>query len=235
VSAAGKTRLLSYLIAAAADDPEGAWTWIATAAEPGATGEAALAVRRRLRQAVPFRDGEWSGDDRLAEHLLVQWRASREAGWKMQTHQLHLYRGIHAISTATARLAPHSDTLLEALHAERLRLGLSEAQRLLDSDALPASLTGMARDLVQLPQRLDDLLTLAAAGRLRIKADVPDAGDRREARNRTVSLVASLVTLVALTFLVQRLAPAYGPQMEWMGAVLVLVVGGWLLASAAHL
>jgi hypothetical protein len=235
LSAAGRTRFLSYLVAAAADEPDPAWDWIGTAAVRGDRGQPELTLRRRLRQIVPFRDGEWSGEDRLAEQMLAQWRATREAGWKMLPHELHLYRGIHAVSATTTRLARHDDALLAALHRERLRLGLSEAQHLFDGGTFPAAIAETARTLVHVPQKLDELLTLVATGRLRIKAEVPDGGERRQTRNRTVSLIASLVTLVALTFLVRHLSPAYGADFEWMGAVLVLIVGGWLLAAAARL
>ena len=235
LTSSGRTRLLGYLVAAAADDPDAAWEWIGESAQRGAEGQADITLRRRLRQVVPFRDGEWGGEDRLAEYMLVQWRATREAGWTMLPHELHVFRGIHAVSAATTRLARHQDTLLAALQGERLRLGLSEAQHLFDAAALPAAITEMARTLVRVPQKLDELLTLVASGRLRIKADVPDGGERREARNRTVSLVASLVTLVAVTFLVRHLTPTLGAGFEWAGAVLVLVLGGWLLAAAARL
>jgi len=231
----GRTRFLSYLTAVAADDPDKAWTWIASAAAATSEGVDADALQRRLRQAVPFRDGEWSGDDRLAEQLLVQWRATREAGWTVHPHELHLYRGIHAVSATTSQVAPHQDMLLAALQDERLRAGFSEARNLFDSRSRPAALEQMVYDLVHLPRKLDEILTLAASGRLRIKAEVPDAGERRQTRNHTVSLVASLVTLVALTFLVRHLAPAYGANLERMGAVLILAVGGWLLSAAARL
>ena len=79
------------------------------------------------------------------------------------------------------------------------------------------------------------ILTLAAEGRLRVKLHVPDAGEGRRARNRTVSLVASLVALVGVAFLVRHVAPAYGPEVERVGAVLLLIVGGWLLMAAARL
>ena len=235
LSPSERARFMSCLIAAAAEDPDKAWDWIASAAVPKVGGQSEEALRRRIRQVVPFRDGEWSGDDRLAETLLVQWRATREAGWAMLPHQIHLYRGIHAISVATTRLVAYHDPLLAGFHRERLRLGLSEAQVLFDSGTLPATMEEMARQLVQLPQRLDELLTMASSGKLRVKADVPDAGERRHTRNRTVSLVASLVTLVALTFLVRHLSPSYGASVEWLAAVLVLIVGGWLLVAAAHL
>jgi len=235
ISTKSRSQFFDYLMAAAADDPDRAWTWIAEAALPRLEGHDGAALRRRIRQVVPFRDGEWSGNHRIAEYVLAHWRATREARWNTLSHQLHLYRGIHAISHATARLRPHGDSLLEALQTETLRLGLSDAQRLLESGRLPTSLATLARDLSQVPQRLDDLLTMVAAGRLRIKAEVPDGGERREARNRTVSLVASLVALVAVTFLMRHLGPTLGPGLEWLSAVLVLVVGGWLLAAAARL
>ena len=235
-TAAGREQFLRYLVAAAADDPDAAWSWIAEAVVP----EAGRAVRipaapLGLRQAAPFRDGEWSGDDRLAEQLLVQWRVTREAGWGMRPHQLHLYRGIHAVSAATTRLAPEQDTLLAALGDERWRLGLAGAQHMLDPRGLPVALDKLLKDIVHMPQKLDEVLTLAASGRLRVKLHVPDAEEGRRVRNRTVSLVASLVTLVGVAFLARHLAPAYGAGVERMGAVLLLIIGGWLLVAAARL
>jgi predicted unusual protein kinase regulating ubiquinone biosynthesis (AarF/ABC1/UbiB family) len=232
----GREQFLRYLAAAAADDPDAAWDWVAEAAVPaGSEAQSEYRLRCRLRQAVPFRDGEWSGDDRLAEQLLVQWRATREAGWKIRPHQLHLYRGIQAVAAATAQLAPEHDALLAALQDERLRLGLAEARRLFDLRALPVAMGRLLQDMVQLPQKLDDILTMAAEGRLRVKLHVPDAGESRRVRNRTVSLVASLVTLVGVAFLVRHLAPAYGADVERVGAMLLLIVGGWLLVAASRL
>jgi ubiquinone biosynthesis protein len=234
-TASGRERFLHYLVAAAADDPDAAWRWIADAAVPGPEAQSEYRLRSRLRQAVPFRDGEWSGDDRLAERLLVQWRVVREAGWKMHRRQLHLYRGIQAVAEATARLAPERDVLFAALQDERLRLGLADARRLIDPRALPGVTDKLLQDLVHLPQKLDEFLTMAADGRLRVKLHVPDAGEARRVRNRTVSLVASLVTLVGVSFLVRHLAPALGPGVEQVGAVLLLILGGWLLVAAARL
>lgn len=234
VTATERAQFLDYLVAAAAEDPEAAWPWISSAVAPASGAQQQDELRRRLRQAVPFRDGEWSGDDRLAEQALVQWRATRLAGWKALPHPLHLYRGIHAVSAVTTRLAPEFDTLRNALEEERLRLAFTEAERLLEPRTA-AKLETLVPDVLDLPRRLDEILTRAADGKLRVKVHVPDTDDRREARNRTISFVASLVTLVALTFLVRHLSPAFGANMEPLGAVLVLVVGGWLLLAASRL
>jgi hypothetical protein len=231
----GRKQFLRYLITVAADDPDAAWTWLAEATAPGSQGESEYRLRRRLRQAVPFRDGGWSGDDRIAEQLMVQWRVTREAGWDMHQHPLHLYRGIHAISTATSRLAPDTDTLLAALRDERSRLEVAGARDALDPRAFPYGLDKVLQNLVRMPQMLDEVLTLASSGRLRVKLHVPDAEEGRRVRNRTVSLVASLVTLVGVAFLVRHLAPVYGDDVERIGAVLLLILGGWLLVAASRL
>ena len=234
-TATERQHLRRYLAAAAADDPDAAWGWISGGATEGLEGQSEHRLRGLLRQAVPFRDGEWSGDERLAERVLVQWRTTRDAGWTMGAHYLHLYRGVEAISAATTRLMPEHDTLLDAFQAEQRRLAFVEARRGLDPNALPVALSSLMRDLVQLPQRLDDILTLAAEGRLRVKLHVPDAAEGRRVRNRTVSLVASLVALVGLAFVLRRVAPVYGMGVEQIGAILLMVLGGWLLVAAARL
>ncbi len=225
---------LGYLLAAAADEPDRALTWITGAAAPGALTQSLDALRRRLRQAVPFRDGEWSGDERLAEQLLVHWRAAREAGARMLPHYVRLYRGIHAVSAATTRLACDRDALLVALHGERLRQSFLVSRDLFESRS-PFAMDRLLPEIVDLPRRLDEVLTQAADGRLRVKAHIPEGEERHEARNRTVSLVASLVALVGLTFIVRHVSPALDANLETLAAVLVLIVGGWLLVAANRL
>ena len=233
--AATRARFFAYLNAVAATDPDTAWAWIGVAAAPGPDGQPEDELRRRLRQAVPFRDGEWSGDDRLAEQVLVQWRVTREAGWKLQPHQLHMYRGLQAVAGAAERLAPAHDALLAALESERLRVGFSEARQLFDPRALPVALDALVQNMVNLPQKLDDVLTLAADGRLSVKLHAPEAREQRRVRDRTVSLVASLVALSALALLLRHVVSGYGAVAERIGMVLLLMVGGWLLVAAARL
>src|SRR5205814_8353917 len=98
-SAAERERFSRYIAAVSADDPGPAAAWIADAAGAASPSFAIEeALKRRCRQAVPFRERDWSGDDRLAESLLVQWRVAREAGWRITPHHLHVYRGIGAVA-----------------------------------------------------------------------------------------------------------------------------------------
>jgi hypothetical protein len=233
-SSAARARFLTYVNAVAADDPDAAAAWLLADAAP-VSAPMEEEVHRRLRQAVPFRDGEWSGEDRLAEQMLVQWRVASGAGLALGPQRLHLYRGLHAVAVSTAALAPETDALLSALQEERLRVSFSTAQPLIDPRALPATLDKLLQDMVHLPQKLDEVLTLAADGRLRVKLHLPHDEAARRTRNRTVSLVASLVVLTAIAFTFRHVQGAQVPGLDQIGALLVLAVGLWLLVAAARL
>jgi len=233
-SSGARAGFLSYVNAVAADDPDEAAAWIVEAAGPDAPVHLEAELRRRFRQAVPFRDGEWSGDDRLAEHVLVQWRVARESGWPITPHHLHLYRGLLAVSTVAARLAPREDTVLDALQDWRLQQGMTEARRMLDPRQLDTTLDRLLQGLVHLPQKLDNVLTLAAEGRLRVKLQVPDGDATRRSRNRTILLVATLVALTGLASVARQFAPLLGADVERLAALVLLVLGGWLLVAAAR-
>jgi predicted unusual protein kinase regulating ubiquinone biosynthesis (AarF/ABC1/UbiB family) len=228
-----RAHFTAYLGAVASDDPDTAANWILEGAS--APPEVEVELRRQLRQTVPFRDGEWSGDDRLAEHVLVQWRVARDAGWPVSPHHQHLYRGLYAITEIANALAPDTDTLLAALEDERLRVGLSQAGRALDPRFAAETFERTILQLADLPQKLDDVLTLASEGRLRMKLQVPDSRETEHVRNRTVLLVTTLVAFAALASVVRQLVPIWGTGVERVGAVVLLVVGGWLLVAAARL
>ncbi|HEX4567238.1 MAG TPA: hypothetical protein VH138_11440, partial [Vicinamibacterales bacterium] len=104
-----------------------------------------------------------------------------------------------------------------------------------DPKAMGARLDTALREMVTLPQKLDDVLTLAAEGRLRVKLHVPEGAENRTARRQTILLVASLVVLAAIASLARHLAPEYGGWLERTGAAVLLIVGGWLLVAAARL
>ena len=91
------------------------------------------------------------------------------------------------------------------------------------------------QELVELPQKLDDVLTMASEGRLRMRLQVPEADETEHVRNRTVLLVTALVAFAGLASVLRHLVPAYGMSVERVGAVVLLLVGGWLLIAAARL
>jgi predicted unusual protein kinase regulating ubiquinone biosynthesis (AarF/ABC1/UbiB family) len=237
-SPAERKAFLAYADAVEDDDPEGASGWIMSGAAADRIERHEEEVRRRLRQAVPFRDGEWSGDDRFAEYALVQWRMARQANWSLTPHHLHLYRGLHAVSSIVTALEPSDDVMLAALDDERLRASTAARAgvvQLLNPATFAAAATRQFPDLLQMPRALDTLLTLASEGRLRVKLNVPEERRPHEVRNRTVVLVTTLIVLTGLASLGRYLAPAAGPGAEGIAALAILVLGGWLLVAAARL
>jgi predicted unusual protein kinase regulating ubiquinone biosynthesis (AarF/ABC1/UbiB family) len=228
-----RARFAAYLTAVAADDPNEAAAWIVEGTDLPARREEEL--RRQLRQAVPFREGEWSGDERFAEQVLVQWRVAHDAGWPLSPHHQHVYNGLYSVHRMSQVLAPDVDTVAAALDDERLRIGVSQAAGVFDPRQFNANLDRAIREMVELPHRLDALLSAAADGRLRTKLIVPDSDDTEQVRDRTVLLVTALVAFAALASVLRHLVPALGLSVDRIGAVLLLIVGGWLLIAAARL
>jgi uncharacterized membrane protein len=130
---------------------------------------------------------------------------------------------------------PDEDIVLAALQDVQLRRGLSEAATVFEPAAMGARFDTALREMVTWPHKLDEVLTLAAEGRLRVKLQVPEARENRTIRRQTILLVANLVLLVAVVSLVRHLAPAYGPWLERVGVIAMLIVGGWLLIAAARM
>ncbi len=234
-SADGRVRFLGYVNAEAADDPDAACEWVMAECDQKGNGAAEEELRRRFRQSVPFRDGESSGEDNLAELALVHWRATQEAEWTLHPHFLYLYRAVHALSMRGIALAPGKDVLMLGLQDVRLRIGLDEARHLVNPLGVPAALDKLLANMVNLPQKLDEVLTLAAEGRLRVKLSMPASDEQRRIRNRTVSLIAGLAVLASVAFLFRVVVPEPGVLTERLGAFVLLAAGFWLLKAARDL
>jgi hypothetical protein len=171
----------------------------------------------------------------VVQQVLVLWRVARDAGWVLSSHHLHLYRGLQAVAQIAHELAPDVDTMLRALEDERMRIGLAQAGELLDPRNAVATLDRAIRELADLPQKFDDVLTMAAQGRLRMKLQLPEADENERVRNRTVLLVTALVAVAAVATILRHVAPAADAGGERVAALILLLVGGWLLLAASRL
>lgn len=234
-SASERGGFRAYASAVAEDDPDAASDWLLMGATPDRVERHEEDIRRRLRQAVPFRDGEWSGDDRFAEHAFVQWRMARQAGWMLAPHQAHLYRGLHSLSSIVTVAVPAEDIVLTALSDARLQALLNDARQVLNPFELGMSVNRRLQELLGIPRALDSVLTRAAEGRLRIRLNVSENAAVNEVRNRTVLLVAIVIGLTGLASIARYIAPVLGAGAERLAAVAVLVLGAWLLIAAARM
>ncbi len=227
-----RRNLWSYLRAAAAHDPDRACECLVRELEPGRRGAVERDLLLALRQVVPFRDGSWSPRaDLLAEHLVLHWRVSREAGFRPRPHLLAFFRGLFWVARLGHRLSPRSDPLRDALEDLRWLAGWQELRALADPRQLGESLEIGLSSLLALPQKLDRVLDLATADRPLVQVEIRETATDRRRRNRTVLAVCVCLVLATLILLATELGSLGlgGPWVERLSAVGFLAVGGVLL------
>lgn len=234
-----KTNLLNYLIAAAAQDPDKACSSLVKEMEyeRAAIGEDEL--QYCFRQVVPFRDGGWSNDgksDSLAEHLFVHWRLASRHGYKPQSHLLHFWRGLFLTSATARQLASYPDPLAAGLDDLRLRIMVGQFRQMMSLGEIGANLDKYTAMMMGFPQKLDEVLTLAAEGGARMRLQVTDTAARRKQRNSLAIAVALLMILAAVALLAHHLAtmsvaPAW---VERVSALAFVMLGVILLRAVSR-
>ena len=222
-----RENLWEYLLAAAAHDPERAGAALVQEMDGGPAGGEGL--HQRLRQLVPFRDGGWAATDDLAGYLFLHWRCATALGYRPRPHLILFYRGLTRLAVTARRLAPGRDPLREGLEAVRLTAGLSDVTRLFSSDSAKEVLGSYTAALLAMPQRLNELLTLAAEGRANVKLEMVEPPAERRRKDFSTAALAAVLAMVAVVLLAHYLAGALGPWAERIGAVLLGVLGSFLL------
>jgi ubiquinone biosynthesis protein len=232
---AAKSNLWDYLVAAAADDPDRAVAALVRELD-GGPADGGSALHHRLRQLVPFRDGGWAAKDDLAGYLFLHWRCAAETGYRPRPPLVAFYRGLARLAAVARRLAPRRDALREGLEAARVTAGMGELARLLDREQIQQVLGSYATVLLAMPQRIDDLLSLAAAGRVNVKVEVIERSADRRRRDWTATSLAVLMAMAAVILLAHHLSSAsgLGPWPERIAAAMLGVLGAFLLRSGGR-
>jgi len=88
--------------------------------------------------------------------------------------------------------------------------------------------------MMAIPQRLDEVLTLAAGGSARVKLHVPETASRRRQKNSIAVMTAMLLLLASVAFALPRVTSSFVGN-EWAGKInaLAFVACGALLLLAA--
>lgn len=189
-------------------------------------------LRLRMRQLVPFRDGSWSErGDTVAEHLILHWRLIRECGFRPRSHLLAFYQGLFWAARISQRLAPRADPLREAQEDLRWLASWNQFRQLADPRRMGESLEENLASLLELPQKLDQVLSLATGegGRLRLR--VEESATSRRIKDSSVAVIA-LALVMAVLVLVAMELPTLGFEesaVQRIGAAAFLLVGGALL------
>lgn len=231
-----RRNMLEYLIAVALHQPDDACTYLVR--EMTQDDQADFnQLRMRLRQVMPFRDGAWSRDgESLAEHLFVHARLARSLGYRPGFHLLAFYRGLFSIAAIARRLAPEQDVLREALEDVRLYASLAQMRDVMSFSTWGQQLERYAQLAAQMPQKLDEVLTLAAQGHARSRGSVAAPRTERR-RHATSAVVALLLALVAVVLAVRHMMSVgfAEPWAERIGAAFFIVFGALLLRQVGRM
>jgi hypothetical protein len=225
--------ITEYLLALAGDVPDRAWDALAHELTPVDGAAPRDEVARAFRCLVPFRDDRScdSGSE-IADRAFLQWRTATKHGWVPSAHLAIFYQGFVALMAAVRGSAPGGDVLAEALRGLRVESTVRQfdewSQRLDVMSAMERQMTL----LLQLPQKIDQLLTVAAEGSVRVQL-VTD--DRRAARRlRAAALVAALMVASGVLALAGAVVPwpdAWSAPTQSAG---LLVAGGVLVWAAGR-
>lgn len=228
-----QTNVLDYLIAVSSEEPERACTFLLRElkgeGEPGRERR----LRQGFRQVVPFRDGGWEGGAglTLAEHLFLHWRLASEHGYAPRAHLVPFYRGLFAVAALAQRVSPDTDALLEALRDVRLMSGLAQLREMVGLEEMGGRFEQYASLMTEMPQRLDEALTLASGGGARMRVRVGETESERRRKNSAASVMSLLAVVVSLALLLR--AASGGAVWLQRAAVLVFTLCGVMLLRAA--
>lgn len=237
--AESQSNLWNYLIATASDNPDTACSFLLKEVRRVGPTSGDEDLRHRFRQVVPFRDSEWHRDDdvnHLVEHLVVHWRSAGEFGYLPLPHLPSFYRGLFAVTRSAQQLLPERDPLQEGLQDARLLASLGQVRELMNMRQLGDHMDKYAALMMEMPQRLDEMLTLASEGGARLKLRVAETDSHQRGKNSSAVVAALLLLLAAVVMLLPHLMVSLVTK-EWANRVNVVVfilVGAMVLRAASR-
>jgi hypothetical protein len=163
----------------------------------------------------------------------VHWRFASDCGYSPLMHLPAFYRGLFSIADVARRIASGIDPLAEGVRDLRLLAGLDEFRDMMNPSVAIDKYSAL---IVDLPQHLDEALSLAVHGKLQTKPEQTDAIHHRRLKNSSAVTMALLLLLVALPLLSQRLATVTAVS-QWSGRISVaifLLLGAQVLRNVVR-
>lgn len=212
-----QSNLWEYLLATANEDADRACTFLLKETANADQCRREEELQRTLRQLVPFRHrelGDTAGPPALAERLLLQWRLAIGLGYIPGAHLPPFLRGLCNVARTIEQLVPDKDMLVEALRNVRVFDGMTRMRSILSVREMSNLADRYAAAFLQLPQRMDKLLTIGADGSANIRISLAEdpAAHRRKNANAMVS--ALVIVGAALLVLVDHLAAKRGIELS---------------------
>jgi hypothetical protein len=220
--------LLAWLLATLRGTPDEIAARLALELVPP-PGGGVVALAARLRQAAALREGGWGeGGEALDEEVFLHLRVARNLGLAPSPRLADVVPGLVHVATLARRLDPAADGLRQAIEERDLSQRAREMVDLLRWDRLGPNLERHAMLLAALPERLDRLLTRAAAEPPAQSVRPVVVVEPPAASGGTIA-VAAMIGLGALALLAERLSEAGLDWIDVPAGVLTLTLGAIVL------
>jgi hypothetical protein len=231
-----KANLWNYLIAVAADNQERACSYLLKELRGRADARPEHQLRQRFKQIVPFRDCSWGSDEShsFSDYLFAHWRLASTHGYLPQSHLTDFYRGLFHIDGLARRLSPSREVLTDSLHDARLITELEKVREMMSLEQLGDQANKYAVVMMDLPQSLDDALTLMAEGGARLQLQAPKGDGHYGQRNSTPLVIALLLVLASFVLLSDYFKDALGAGAGSGSAILFIALGALVLRVASR-
>ena len=226
--------LWNYLVATASDSPNQACAFLLKELKRRDSLDGDHELQQKFRQAVPFRDTDWGGDF-FADHLFVQWRLANEHGYLARQNLPSFFRGLYTVAQLARQLCPQRDAFAQALEDVRLIARMEWFKEMLVPDQFGKQMNQYAALMMELPQRLDEALTLVAEGRNESRFPVRERHQRECRQTSSTTIVALLLVLAAFVMLVQHAGVVINAAWaDSIKALLFVALGACVLRAASR-
>jgi ubiquinone biosynthesis protein len=195
-----KRALLEYLIAVIGENPDQAFCALLQQVTPAQNSDP-RALRNSFRQATSFGPGEWQLGSRahgLAQRLLLQWRLLHEHGYQLQNHLASFYRGLFLMSSCCGRFEAAGDPLQDAAEELRVMAVFDRIRELPPFHDWKGDFSRYAGLMMELPDRLDQLLSVAADGKPVLHVKFVEPPEKRRHLDLAMLMTAVCVVFVTL-------------------------------------
>jgi len=216
-----KSNLFEYLIAASTRDADRAWSSLVKEMTRTNTAIGEHELLHRIRQVVPFRDGGWTDrgeTNSTAEHIFSHMRVASRSGYQGKPDLLNFLKGLFCLANSTRLLAPDRDVLLESLEDLRLATMLTQLREMIAVRQLSDGFDRYVATMMELPKRLDEVLTVAATGALRFKLQQAASSQHRSIRNSAAVVIALCSLLGTVALLSHQIAGSVASR-AWVGRI----------------
>ena len=227
---AAGAHLTEYLLAVAADSPDRACDALVHDLTPLDDAAPLDEVARAFRRLVPFRDDRScdSGSE-VADCVFLQWRVATRHGWVPATYLVPFYQGLFGLVTAMRDETGGRDVVAEAVCGLRFDAGVRYIEEWTRNLDMTSAMERHMLLLMQLPGKLDRLLTIAADGTVRVQVGAADRPRSRYSRARfavaLLLVVLSAALLAGVPGIDARSDAAQSIGFVAAGALLVWAVG----------